>query len=287
MLCAAYGYTDDERGQRLARFGGTAVFVAPLIALTAAHVAQDHYRVDPHYDIKHFDRWKARSNYFYPPNSVGLLQIPDPDDQGVVERAASWLVNRVWQSAFTDLAVMCAVPDEGPTTAKQMALAVSYFEWSLLPPPVGSQVVMLGFPNSDVSSIADRTNFRAQYVLQSGEVVEVFERMRDAGMYSFPCFSIDQAVEGGFSGGAVFWEGRLCGIVSGDSFGHTYAATLWPLCLMECHYPDIAGPLGASHTFGAWFDNGMLRSPDWKAVKERIAIELDDRGQPRPILRPA
>lgn len=44
---------------------------------------------------------------------------------------------------------------------------------------------------SAMFSIGDRTNFRAHYVLQTGQVVEVFERLRDTGMYLLPCFSID------------------------------------------------------------------------------------------------
>lgn len=101
-------------------------------------------------------------------------------------------------------------------------------------------------------------------------------------------FRLTQSVDGGFSGGAVFWwEGRLSGVVSGDSFGHTYAATLWPLCRMECHYPDIEGPRAASHTVGDWFNRGVLRSPDWKSVKNRPGVEPDDRGKPRPVLLPA
>jgi hypothetical protein len=63
-------------------------------------------------------------------------------------------------------------------------------------------------------------------VLQEGLVIDVFEIKRDSGMYSFPCFRIDKPVDPDFSGGPVFWNGRLCRVVSGGSVHDvTYAAS--------------------------------------------------------------
>jgi hypothetical protein len=154
-----------------------------------------------------------------------------------------------------------------------------FFDWALLPPPVGSDVVMLGYPLADATSKDGLMTVNSYYVLQEGQVTEIHERHRDRGFLSFPGFRIDQPINHGFSGGRVFWEGRLCGIVSGDCEGGTYAASLWQLCLLEYEYPDM-GILGKKRVFGELFDSGALRSEDWPRIKDRIKKEYEADGRP-------
>lgn len=150
-----------------------------------------------------------------------------------------------------------------------------FFEWALLPPPVGSHVVMLGYPLAAVTSEGGQMRVNSPYVVQEGDVTEVQERCRDRGFLSFPGFRIDQPVNHGFSGGPVFWNGRLCGIVSADCEGGTYAASLWPLCLLEFEYRDM-GTLGGKETIRNLLDRGILRSEDWPQIRDRISKERDD-----------
>lgn len=84
----------------------------------------------------------------------------------------------------------------------------------------------------------------------------------------------------GFSGGPVFCEERLCGLVSSDALLETgtYAATLWPLCLLEYEYPDH-GSLGRKTKVGDLLDSGVIRSTDWNMIRQRISKRMDDRGR--------
>ena len=113
-------------------------------------------------------------------------------------------------------------------------------------------------------------------------ITDVYQLRRDSGLLTFPCFRIDKLVNDGFSGGPVFWEDKLCGIVStGSVDGSTYAASLWPLCLLEYEYPDL-GTLGSRRVFGELFERGVVRSNDWRNIKDRIAKRYDAEGNPTP-----
>ena len=118
-----------------------------------------------------------------------------------------------------------------------------------------------------------------QYVIKEARVTGSYEIRRDAGLFNFPCFSLDKRVDPGFSGGPVFLGEKLCGIVSGDSFGETYVATLWPLCLLEYEYPDL-GSLGGKRNVGELFECGVLRSADWPGLKGRITKRYDSNQRP-------
>jgi hypothetical protein len=163
----------------------------------------------------------------------------------------------------------------------------SFPDWSLLPPPVGALVEMVGFPSS-VVELKDQS-FRGSFKLtaQRARVREIFEVRRGYGMYSFPCFSVDQPTDHGFSGGPVFHEGRLCGLVSGGSItNETYVATLWPLSLMEIEYPNL-GALNKKERLADWFESRRLRAVDWQLVRDRAATSRDDQDRPYAFLRAA
>ena len=127
----------------------------------------------------------------------------------------------------------------------------------------------------DVTPQGDLINIGLKYVLQEGSVTDVYELRRDRGLYSFPCFRIDKPVNHGFSGGPVFWRGKLCGIISGGSDDDTYVASLWPLTLLKYKYPGM-GALGGEKTFSDLFDSRELHSEDWPRIKDRIAKKRDD-----------
>lgn len=139
---------------------------------------------------------------------------------------------------------------------------------------------MLGSPKTEITIADGKMNISLQLVSQVGRVSDVREFRRDKGMMNFPCFQIDKPVDHGFSGGPVFWGERLCGIVSGGGFEEdTWAATRWPLCLMEYENPDI-GSFGAKMTFGDLFEKGVLHSEDWSELKHRISKRHDDNDAP-------
>lgn len=108
-------------------------------------------------------------------------------------------------------------------------------------------------------------------------VTQVYTLAREKGMFNFPCFEVDESVGHGFSGGPVFYENRLCGVVSGASsfVEQSWIASLWPLALME--YSDEFDRLTA---FGELLDRGAVVAADWLEIRHRISKGVDSFGQP-------
>lgn len=280
LIFGVFSQIERSDGEREARFGGSGIFVAPFQALTARHVTRDLFRVDTT-RVDELNRRvrsaevDARRFYAQLAHSSALFQAKFERRP----RALIWHVHRTRDSILTDISFM-EVNVEGDEAAGMQHQMTGFFEWALLPPPVGSHVVMLGYPQASIRTEGDWLNLDLKYVMQEGEVTDIYDLRRDHGMFSFPCFRIDKPADHGFSGGPVFFEGRLCGLVSGGGFdGGTYAASLWPLCLMEYEYPDL-GAIGGKRPFSQLFDSGVLHSPDWPNINEYIAKRHDGNGIP-------
>lgn len=277
LVFGIFSHMDNQDGRRIVRVGGSGIFVAPFQGLTARHVCRDLWRIDPN---RSDDLDKRARGYFEASHSSGLFQVCE-GSRGFW-RPAMWGVNRNWDPVFTDISFLEVSADSGAAVERQFRMPTRFFDWSLLPPPVGSHVVMLGFPKTEINISGELWNIDVKYVMQEGTVTDVFEQKRDSGMYSFPCFSIDKPVDPGFSGGPAFCDSRLCGVVSGGSVAGadvTYVATLWPLCLMEYEYPD-QGTLGRKRAFSELFERGVLRPNDWPNLIGRIFKDYDDDGRP-------
>lgn len=88
-------------------------------------------------------------------------------------------------------------------------------------------------------------------------------------MLNFPCYELDIQLNHGYSGGPVFQEGKLCGLVAAESA----VTTLWPAALMTMD--SELGPWSV----GDMFNRGALHASDWNSVKDRISIEEDENGR--------
>src|SRR5262249_43522534 len=275
---------EDEDGKRITRVGGSGVFIAPFHALTARHVTRELFNTDSMRgdDLKRRvtnAEEDGRSIYFETPHSSILYQVM----LTTPPRSLLWHVRHTWDSSVTDISLM-EVFAEGDEAAGMEHKMTGFFELALLPPPVGAHVIMLGYPLANIESNNGLMKLDLKYVSQEGEVTDVYDLSRDQGMYSFPCFRVNKPVDHGFSGGTVFWDGKLCGIVSGGGFDDdTYAASLWPLLLMEYQYPD-SGILGGTRTFRELFESGVLSSEDWPQIRDRSTKRDHDNGKPYAYL---
>jgi hypothetical protein len=91
----------------------------------------------------------------------------------------------------------------------------------------------------------------------------------------YPCYRIDTPIDHGFSGGPVFYEGAMVGIVSVGFKAlpeenippDQYVASLWPLALMKCHLN------GSWFTFEALFDKGVIKVRDWDKFRGNVHRE--------------
>lgn len=253
---------ENPDGSRRGRSGGSGIFVAPYLAVTARHVVRDFWRINEL-------RPRDRPGYFETPHGAFGFQVnPKTRDHGL------WVVDRGWEPTWTDISMLQLSPELNGFPTGRPPTNSGHFPWSLLPPPIGAQVTMVGYPKSQVEFIGASVSVDFTCVVQRGRVTANYPRQREQGMLNFPCFEIDAPVDGGFSGGPVFYDGQLCGLVSA-SMDTTYAAALWPLCLLDYEYTGIGG----STTVGALLDDGVIQASDWSKVKPCISKQVDDCGK--------
>ena len=198
------------------------------------------------------------------------------------EQSADWAFTNIWVNPVTDIATLQLAPTDAPAVEMMNRMRPLFPMWSLLPPPVGAAVVLMGQPR-DLPPPGTALSSHLTYTAQPAYVIEVHERRFDRGMYNFPCFVVDREVPHGMSGGPVFYDNRLCGIISGGLGEQTVIASLWPVLLSEFENPKL-GELNRKVTFEWLFESGQLKATDWSQVKGRIAYEVED-GKPIPFLK--
>jgi hypothetical protein len=155
-----------------------------------------------------------------------------------------------------------------------------FFEWQLSPPPVGATVWAIGYPSHRVTPAGTAVDIGVPFTVQPLCVTKIFPDYRDKGMLNFPCFEVAASMEHGFSGGPVFYEGKLCGIVSSGSFDErSYIALLWPLALM-----DYTNELAQVTRVGELLDRGVIVSDCWQKFRTRISKGEDEFGNPRVFI---
>lgn len=241
---------------------GTAVIIAPHLAITARHVVDDYWR--------HFDQnWKLKVGNTN--GDFGLLAFQViPGRRGVL-----WAVRHMWCSEHTDLAVLQLTPYSD--------LAANY-RWrhpmlQFLPPAIGAEVWTFGYRGGSTQAMIDDagTEVRCHSSPSTavGSVMEVHERRRDRGFLSFPCFRTSAPFTHGMSGGPIFHAGRLAGIIcsSGlqgdDGINMAYGTTLWPLLALKLQLSFADHPPNSWYSILDLVDRGYVRAAD----RERITID--------------
>ncbi len=199
---------------------GSAVLIAPGLALSATHVLHDLW--------DHLDAAGSWVNTEQATFAIQALQyIP-----GTVD-ARLWHVVTAFHSDAVDIAVLQLVPhDDLP-----VGYGWPFVTMDVAPPDVGTDVQALGFPESEVQ----HSDGVGGWVLQHqpagsvGKVIQVFPLFRDDTKLHYPSFEMDLEVKGGMSGGPVFDKaGHLRGVIcSSFTFANeeapiSYASTLWP-----------------------------------------------------------
>jgi hypothetical protein len=277
LLFGIFGQSFDHDGNRIVQQGGSGIFVAQFLGLTARHVSQHFFRLDGRRDAPPARLYETQYG-------ASLFQLHDPFGGRRQPLTAMWQAHHTWDSQVTDITLVHVSAESGHALDLQAQMPTRFFEWSLLSPPVGTRVTMLGFPETTVTSEEGQWSIEGGFVLQEATVDVVFKERRDRGMLNFPCFALNMHAEGGFSGGPVFHEGRLCGIVSSSTTydTQTYVASLWPMCLMEYD----AG-FGGKTSFADLFDRGVIVAHDWRELRGRYEKRFDEGGKPYAYLSPS
>jgi hypothetical protein len=236
---------------------GTAVVIAPHLALTVRHVVDDYWR--------QFDQnWRLRVGDNHGEFGLLALQVL-PGRQGVL-----WAVRRLWRSEHLDLAIL----ELSPYSENAMSYRWRCPSLRLLPPHVGAGIHTFGYHGGSADAEVDDAETRTSVHWRSspstavGQVTEVHEVRRDRGLLDFPCFCTNAPFTNGMSGGPVFHEGRLSGVICAgglegvDGQRITYGVTLWPLLALRLQL-DVAGePPGSRHSVAALIDRGLVRAVD-------------------------
>ncbi|HEX5760001.1 MAG TPA: serine protease [Thermoanaerobaculia bacterium] len=259
-------------GDYQTREGGSGIRVAPFLALTARHVTDDLYRLAGYGPPRHLHQSQ---------HAAHLFQALDPL-RPAMSAHALWRVNRSWTSPHTDISLLqVSAEDEGARTLQSKL--ETFFEWSLCAPPIGATVWAIGYPRQSVTPAGKSVDIGTWFTSQELHVTKVYSDRRDRGMLNFPCFEVEGQVDPGFSGGPVFYQGKLCGIVSsGSSFDErSHIALLWPLALM-----DYSNEFKRMTRFGDLLDRRTIVSDCWKELKTRIYKGEDELGNSAVFIAP-
>lgn len=249
-----------EGAEGVIAHAGSGVFVTPKLALTAKHVTHDFLAMD-----QRVDRTRPVRPPFQPTYSTLAFQA---DLLGDPSQPVTWSVEWYAPSEHTDMSVVSLLPEDD--TAKFcLNHGLPYFEWSLLPPPIGEKVYVFGMPGAQITQNVTKFAITTDFSVDTAHVTANYPILHSHGFLEFPCFEIDKPLDHGYSGGAVIWQGRLCGIVSAER----WIASLWPILLMTY---DKAGTTDSASEL---FKDGTLTAADWDDVEghvtEKACTELE------------
>jgi hypothetical protein len=268
----------EDEGVVEVRFGGSGIFVCPSYTLTALHIIEDfNNRMDRRRTIRPERPIEIQTQY-----STTLVQIVDWYAENP-RPTASWRGGLTCTGPWTDVAITKVSAHMGETELAQSLMQTRFFEWSLLPPPVGSEVAMLGYPLSKVEWDGARvinTAIKLEPVV--ARVIDVYP-VRKKGKDRWPCFVVDKPVDGGFSGGPVFFDDKLCGITSSavELEGGTNVVSMWPVTLLA-HDFGASGKIDCS----GLLDSGAIQAADWATVKPRRWTGIDFHERKYAALQP-
>jgi hypothetical protein len=257
---------------------GSGVFIAPYLALTAKHVIRGTWNeFEPEWKRNLWPKTETRTTHF-----LVLSQKLYVNREG----EATWTVEETISIPYTDLMLLRISPQN--EIAKAYQWGGGFLELQLLPPPVGADLWLFGYPECHAENDNERNVITGDFKLEivNARVTAVEDFRRDS-LKDFPGFEFVPAVKGGGSGGPVFWEDRLCGIASiglqGDDVQTGYAAALWPLV-----FAPIDFRVGAPERMLDLMKRSALftKPRDLETVEARAYIdECDICGEPKKYAR--
>ena len=190
---------------------GTAVVIAPWLAMTARHVVEDY--------VERF----------------GGTGIPSPEEASTIDAhitpkfrlftclalhggkgLISLRVGRMWFSHPMDVALLELVPGsrEFPKDHNWECPVLD-----LSPPLVGTSIAVMGYPNSQIERKSDLEPgaWNMYPRTSTGSVLEIHHERRDSVLLPFPSFRTNARFDGGMSGAystapetSAGWSARVC-----------------------------------------------------------------------------
>lgn len=245
---------------------GTAVVVAPWLAMTAKHVVEDY--------LGKFGATQATNGL--DPKFQLLTCLTLEGDRGVIPL----FIGRIWYCNSIDIAFFELLPASEFPLNHIWKVAIL----DLLPPSVGDRVVAFGYSDSSVrdgTNSVDLLTWSNKPSTSVGEVLEVHHQSRDSARLHFPCFRTNARFDGGMSGGPVFNDaGLVCGIVCSsipatlEEDGHiSYASSLWMAMGILVNANCDRHPPGVYYTVHELAEAGILSVKGLDCLEVRRSTE--------------
>ncbi len=264
VTCGMIGRSGDLQ---ISSPSGTAVFIAPNLAITAAHVLHGYW------NELQSEHLRGR----YPRRTVQTEIYLDLFHGFDLERQLSawWTVTEVTPCPDTDLAFLHVFPGAGDEDAMAYSWPFGFPRLRLIPLHEAACLDMLGYPGSTTEMVENHPTpgFRYDAHFMHAHVTEVFPVRRDRGLINFPSFSFDVQTKPGMSGAPIWHAGELSGIVSSSSdFDNTsYGAALWPLVFATLSF-EIQGMRSVKELMR----RGVIDARDWQLVAENAHRESSE-----------
>ena len=261
LLFGYFAWPDSET-KRTIKEAGSGIFVAPRLGLSARHVAASFEKFDPQFDALKRRKTPLDPQYEMKPvvcDFASMIYQPwqgNPSPEG--EDQILWKPITGFGSFDTD--IMSVVAEPRTRAARAIESEQKFFDWQLLPPPLGAAVRVFGLPGQQIQVEAENHEVAAEVWFWAARV-ERHRRFFAHGFGDLPVYELHREMPGGFSGAPVFYKERLAGIFIGPNL----VACLWPLALHR--YQDAEK---REYSFASHFDSGLIRVTDWDEVKGRV-----------------
>jgi hypothetical protein len=240
---------------------GTAIMIAPRIALTARHVIESCLN-----QIE--DKQTASVGNVNGSFSLQFAQIQEG------KTGALWFTIRVYYHTKSDIAIFLLTPfSEAANNYKGDKFPLI----ELLPPTVGSRIFGFGYHSQEM--VEAEMTWNVNPSTTSGQVLEVFVERRDEGLLNFPCYRTNAKFAPGMSGGPIFNErGCLCGLMSSNlppindgEEDASFIATLWPMLAIPVDFNRVNMAQGVSYPVYELIKDGFIKARE----KEKIRVSRD------------
>ena len=257
---------------------GSAVFIAPGLALTAKHVVEEFWRLFGTPDVRLEHRGDKSANF-----EIVAIQYP-----GERSEAAIWMTRLVWICPQSDIAAISLEP------VNKLARRYDFTKrptLNVLPPTVGERVMAVGYAASKVlDEDGEQMLLSLNPSTSAGVVTHVYPEYRDLGMLHFPCFEIETHYVGGMSGGPIYNEGGdLCGLVCSGQDGApiAYGVALWPILGVHITHEGQGMICRTPYPISALASVGLLFLKHWDLVAANVEFIEEPSGKKRVRLKPA
>lgn len=243
---------------------GTAVFIAPNLAITAAHVLKGYWdELQAEHLRGHYPRKTVPAEIY-----LDLFHGFDLE----VQLSAWWTVTEVTICTDTDIAFLHVFPSAEDEAATSYSWPFGFPKLRLLPLHEAACLDTLGYPGSMTETVEGHPTPRFRYDAQfmHAHVTDIFPVRRDRGLINFPSFSFDIRAKPGMSGAPIWHAGELSGIVSSSSdFDNTsYGAALWPLV-----FANLTFEIQGTRSVRELMRREVIQARDWQLVSDKARRE--------------